>query len=302
VVSLALKLLQNSVEVVSSSALEQQPGADKQQRDDRPEADAELQRLAYCSLASSVMQACLHDKQLGAWFASEVMDLAVVLGNTMIDEFRAARSSSSSNNNNNNNGHDTNPTTTSTISSSENSNHAQGAHGDGRQSQWGFVASLSAAVTAGAYTVHLNTCAEQDTPPDAGCSHAPGCSTCPPDCGWCCCATQLYVTQAALERGLGHVLKQGPELEAALAKAAKSRGLTKQQLLQRELLGQAWRHPVPHVCGNPLCQQLWGRSAVAAVKGPGAILCDGCKAAWYCSQGCQRAAQAAHKGLCGASS
>jgi hypothetical protein len=161
-----------------------------------------------------------------------------------------------------------------------------------------LMASLTAAVAAGAYAVHLNTCAEQNASHPPGSSHEAGCSTCPADCGWCCRAFWLFGVLEGLQQGVGDVAERTPAWVAAFVEAAKREGLTQQQYLQQQLLAVAWRRPVPYVCGNVLCERLEGPSAVGAVRGPKGTLCGGCKAAWYCCEGCQRAAWDAHRAVC----
>jgi hypothetical protein len=66
----------------------------------------------------------------------------------------------------------------------------------------------------------------------------------------------------------------------------------------QQLSALAWRHPVPGVCGNVLCKQQPGPGKVGVVWGPRRTLCGGCRAAWYCCEGCQRAAWEAHREVC----
>jgi hypothetical protein len=114
----------------------------------------------------------------------------------------------------------------------------------------------------------------------------------------CTSATQLLITLRCLERGVVLAAPPGHAACASVAEAACRRSTTLQQYLRQQLLALAWRHPLPHVCGNVLCGRLEAPSAVGAVRGPGGTLCGGCRAAWYCCEGCQRAAWEGHRQGC----
>jgi hypothetical protein len=124
---------------------------------------------------------------------------------------------------------------------------------------------------------------------------------CPEGCTMCRAASVVLFWMRCMEGGL--VLASTPPhplMLAAHAEAAQRRGTTLQQHLQQQLLALAWRHPVPGVCGNVLCGQLQGPSAVGGVRNRMGTLCGGCRAAWYCCEECQRAAWEAHREMCGA--
>jgi hypothetical protein len=304
-VTLAVQLLRGSVALVKAPGQQQQQ--QQQQRDVRSNPDGdmgsstELQRLAYCSLASSVVQACLRDKQLGEGYAGEVLGLASTLLQAAADDSAAAK----------------------------NSRMKSGA--DSAVRGWGLAARLAAATAAGAYAAHMESAGQQAASgggvapkpgnsssqglagttasttttssstsaagPAAGCRvHGSPCLT---DCSMCCSATHLLTTLLCLERGrVPPSPAPGPAVFAALAEAAQQRSTTLQELLQQLLLALAWRNPVPGVCGNVLCERLEGAAAVCGVGSCVGTLCGGCRAAWYCCKECQRAAWEAHRKVC----
>jgi hypothetical protein len=190
---------------------------------------------------------------------------------------------------------------------------------------WGLVASLAAAAAAGAYTAHLSPAygmppgwdGRLETPESDAASSSSGggggntagtagdtvggTATARPfieDCTVCSDATTVWVTLCCLERGVALASQPGSAARAVLAEAARQQDTTLQQYLRQQLLELAWRHPVPGVCGNVLCARLVGPSAVGAVQGLVGSWCGRCRAAWYCCEGCQRAARGAHKVVC----
>jgi hypothetical protein len=280
----------------ASAAVDKQAGA------------AELQRLAYCSLASSVVQACVHNQQLGPECAEGMLALAAELVEALNQEAVGGCSSSS--------------------------HHAE----------WGLAASLAAAAAAGAYTAHLGAAALTSMPASRaqalaqvqrwhsraagatmpclrcreGTSSTGGAAgaaagwgardgRCPADCSVCHSAINLYVVLWCLEQGAALSAVKDPAgmaqlFGAAFVEAAQQRGTTLQQHVQQRLLALAWRHPVQGVCGNVLCGRLEGSAAADVVRAPRGTLCGGCRAAWYCCDGCQRSAWAAHREVCKTSS
>jgi hypothetical protein len=127
---------------------------------------------------------------------------------------------------------------------------------------------------------------------------AEGCP-CPADCSKCGSATRLLITLLCLEHG---VVPPSSAVDGAkmgvFEEAAQQRGTTLQQHLKQQLLVLARCRPVPGVCGNVLCDRLEGQSAVGDVWGLVGTLCGGCRAAWYCCEGCRRAARATHREVC----
>jgi hypothetical protein len=174
-----------------------------------------------------------------------------------------------------------------------------------------LAARLAAAMAAGAYTAHLHPAAvaegganpetggsmSQDAADGAGCGlSACGASatcSCTGGSSMCCLSSQLLIGLRCWEPGDAMQLPSGAAACAALQEAARQRGITLQQYLKQQLLALAWRHPLPYVCGNVLCGRLEGVSAVGAVRvpeTPRGTLCGRCRAAWYCCEGCQKAA------------
>jgi hypothetical protein len=126
-----------------------------------------------------------------------------------------------------------------------------------------------------------------------------GATACPGGCSTCVSATQLFFALRCLEHGTMPIVDFRPEMAAGvLLKAAQQQGLSPQQHLQQQLQALAWRHPVPCVCGNVLCGRLKKRAAVGAVQARVDTLCGGCRAAWYCCEGCQKAAWPGHWVVC----
>jgi hypothetical protein len=199
---------------------------------------------------------------------------------------------------------------------------------------WSLAASLAAATAAGAYRAHLRAAepaaaegGDLERQPEGSGSEAAtaGPSTtsssnsssagaagdvspaeelvegglCPADCSVCSSATQLLITLLCLERGVAPPSTTLNSVRVGmLATSAQQRGTTLQQHLRQQLLAMAWRHPVPGVCGNVLCERLDGPAAVGVVMNRVGTLCGGCRAAWYCCKACQRAARAGHWQAC----
>jgi hypothetical protein len=306
--TLAVQLLQGSVAVIKAPEQQQLGGQSAQ---GRANGRSKLQRLAYCSLASSVVQACLHHEQPQSGWAVLLLGLASELLQAAGQE--AAGSS-----------------TTSSTSSG------------GPQGQWGLAACIAASAAAGAYKLHLgaagveaplspggwedvdNSSREAETvcgfsaptattttisssssrgaggtEPDTPASQEGGSSPCPNNCSVWCSAIKLYAAFCCREHGIAFATPSDAAGVAALERAAQQRGNSPQQYLQQKLLALAWRHPVPGVCGNVLCGRLEGPSAVGQVRGPKGTLCGGCRAAWYCCKECQLVAWEAHRLVCG---
>jgi hypothetical protein len=250
-------------------------------------------------------------------------------------------------------------TTSSGSSGCGGGSSSSGGGSDGR-TRWGLPASLAAAVTAGAYTIHHKQLHGADAahqgqqlhgrggeardssapPPAAGfklawsgggsvtttsSSNSSGNSSkttavsaggdaaprgtsdaatgCPEGCSTCRTAARLYFTFRCLERGTVSTVGQDTAAAEAvqleqLESAAQQQGITIQEHLQQRLLLLAWRHPVPYVCGNALCEGTPWTRAVWAVRGGVGTLCGGCGRAWYCCEGCQRQAWPGHWVVC----
>jgi hypothetical protein len=122
---------------------------------------------------------------------------------------------------------------------------------------------------------------------------------CPEGCAVCGCASKVVVALWCLDQGRSVPVLSTPACMAAVLQAAQQRGTTLHKHLQQQLQALAWRHPVPGVCGSVLCGRLEGPAAVGPLRGCQGVKCGGCGAAWYCSEGCQRAAWAAHRQVCG---
>jgi hypothetical protein len=366
---LALQVLQGSVHLVLTAPKQQLPQPQQRQQQQRQrstlgsrrEGAAELQRLAYCSLASSVVQVTMSDEELGGKYACQLLALAGALVRAA-EEKGAAQSRSR----------------TATTASSSSSG------GGGALS---LVLPLAAAAAAGGFFAHVcaashnvsasgadaaaaadtgtdadtlsdvdsvgevaGACMDTDTLSDvdsfgavAGTDTdtlsdvdsvgavevtrasgepdpAPTSSTTPSSTTGAPAADAGSGAAAAVEASAGHldceVCLQAMWLLAALfsteagngtpaelwaevlAEAPQLNNISLQDLLHEQLLALAWRHPVPHVCGNVLCGRLEGAAAVGAVRGRVGSLCGGCRAAWYCCEGCQRVAWAAHRAVC----
>jgi hypothetical protein len=249
----------------------------------RHEDMAELQRLAYSSLAKSVVQIILEDDNLGAEYHEILLQLAGELVVAAENDAAPHPSSSSSS-----------------------------------RAKWSLAASLAAAAAAGAYRNHVYPPCKDSSSSSSGSgssstSYAPagdadygpasptavvGQGTCegPLACKVCLHASGLFAALCSLERGAAL-----PALSwaAALAVGAQRRGMLLQHWLEHQLMAVAWRHPVPYVCGNVLCGRLKGASAVGAVRGPAGTLCGGCREVWYCCEGCQQEASGNHEKVCG---
>jgi hypothetical protein len=289
-VCLAVQLLRGSMALVAAA---RRPQQQQEAADHWQAGEPELQRLAYCSLASSVVAAILRHQLLGAECEGEVLELARELTQAAAKEATAVQGSS----------------TTSTGSGGGSSSTNTGG-------RWSLAASLAAAVAAGGYTAHLggvasinannnvnttttttsSSSSSKDMVPEAGCSTAA--SPCPSRCALCHCASQMGVVLGSLERGPASTALECVAAAAALMEAVQQQDTS---LTQQQLLTLAWRHPVPYVCGNVLCVQLEGPSAVGVVRNRLGTLCGGCRAAWYCCEECQRAAWEAHREVCGVS-
>jgi hypothetical protein len=309
---LALQLLQGCVSLVTAEEQPQQQLLGKEQGGDRGEpgpeqpgnaaADdnqagcAELARLAYCSLATSVVQTVVHNKQLGAGYAGQLLPVAAALAQAAGAKPAALGSSSNGGSNG----------TRSGAGVSFN-----------RGGIWGLAASLAAATAAGAYAAHMDAASAAEVVASDGCSDnisstestdaggdSPAGSNvdsgpCPAACSMCASATHVFTALRCLEHGATVVSPPTPAMAAKLAQLAQQRGTTLQQHLKQLLLALAWRHPVPYVCGNVLCGRLEGSAAMGLVRNRAGTLCGGSRAAWYCCEGCQQAACAAHRAVCG---
>jgi hypothetical protein len=121
---------------------------------------------------------------------------------------------------------------------------------------------------------------------------------CPEGCKACWDAAGLFIALVRLEGGAAVPTGSAVATEVAALDAARQRSAALQRQLSRELLALTWRHPVPGVCGNVLCEQLTGEAAVGVVRSRVRTLCGGCGAAWYCCEECQSAAWAAHRHSC----
>jgi hypothetical protein len=293
---LALKLLERGLVPELPAAEDQVQGqpADPQHSSGKAEGGRQLQQLAYCSLASSLVQAVVHDQQLANDSAAQLWALVGESVQAAAKEVAAQDSSSS---------------------------------------RWSYPASLAAGVAAAAYTAHLGaagvTSACPTTPaPQAsssssisssGCAYAAAASSSthsssggacaagaagccagnfPSDCGVCCCAIQALCDLRCVEVGVALREWTNSGGAAAFVGAAQRHSVTLHQHLQQQLLALAWRHPVPGVCGNVLCGRLEGSSAVCGVRGPKGTLCGRCKVARYCCEECQRPAWEAHREVC----
>jgi hypothetical protein len=173
--SLAVKLLRGSVAVLSPAAghhhcqqQQQQQQADQQQADGSPPNPAaaaaagstELARLAYCSLAASVVQvAAGSQEELGSGCVGELLTLAAELAQAAAIEASSSNCGGGGGKDSGSRGissschsHSTGADTalrSSTSSSSGSSSSAPGC------AKWGVAASLAAAVAANAYCAHL---------------------------------------------------------------------------------------------------------------------------------------------------
>jgi hypothetical protein len=276
------------------------------QQEQRQVAAAELQALAYCSLARSVVQACVAKPRLAAGFAAQLMALAAELAQPAVWRVPAIASSSSGN----------------------------------AGMECGLATGLAASMAARAYTAHVESDAagsgvavggasQQPTTSSMHSSHVAACGpvasssratshttggslavggcTYPggANCSVCASAAWLFITLCGLQCGIvggGPPLSEDAGVSTEMLRvAAQGAGTSLQQYLQQNLQVLAWRNPVPYVCSNVLCGQLEGPSAVGEVRGPRGTLCGGCRAAWYCCEGCQRAAWEAHMEVCRAS-
>jgi hypothetical protein len=316
-VLLAVKMLEGCVsEVTAGRALppEQQGGPSQPQQESGAEVDAqqaasaELHRLAFVSLCSSVAQAMVcHCSSWQDESCQQVMELAV---NLMGAACKEAASSSSWN--------------SSCGGDSSSILQEAGKRSVSKSVCWTLAASLAAVAAVGGYTAHLGpvaagacTAAEVGPHADASSTQAASGSTsggsaegasrqgpaegslatahsCPEGCVACGTATVLFRGLRYLECGV--VPSEG--LAAAGVAAAQHRGTSWRQHLRQQMLELAWRHPVPGVCGNVLCERLEGTAAVGVVRGRVGTLCGRCRAASYCCVECQHAAWEAHRAVC----
>jgi hypothetical protein len=303
---------------------------------DKEAGSVELAVLAYCSLATSVVQVVgAKPGKLGEGCVGQLLALASDLAKA------ANRSSSSSSGGKTPSGSSSTCSTSGAISNSSSGG------------RWGMAASLAAAVAAGAYNAHHqqlqaavaalqaqeadneseepaaggsmssnnqsgNTASgsgssaaaatsSKSTAAPTGCDATLSCrpegaSACPVGCSTCSSAAQLYMALCFLERGMVPPPSRQDFAKAGgvalLLEAAQQQGITFQQHLQQLLLALASRHPVPGVCRNVLCGRLEGPTAVGAVRGRVHTLCGGCRAAWYCCEACQSAAWPVHSKTC----
>jgi hypothetical protein len=287
--ALALQLLHGSVGALCAAEQEHQQQQSQDNHVDRPETDHALQRLSFCSLVSSVVQALMREPPLG------VISGGVVWG--MVGELVSAACAYSAG-----------LLLTSSGSSSG---------GNGGRGKWGLAASLMAAVSAVAYATHLHhvgvsmpTCAgatgagsrssSRGTSAGGASNSSPvadsvtdrsagrtGGERCSADCTICAGAAVLWSGMACLERSASWQTVSATAALTLLEQRAQQRGTTLQQHLQQRLLALAWRHPVPCVCGNVLCRGREGSSAVGMVFNRVGTLCGGCRAVWYCCEECQ---------------
>jgi hypothetical protein len=299
-VTVATHVLQGSVEVLEPAVQQQQQQQQQQSSTMHTQARqagaAELQRLAYSSLASSVVQTVLYN----AWIlqrsnqgvcAQQVLQLAAQLVQAAVKE-------------------------AATLSSSGSNNSVRGVGRGRRRKLWGLAASLAAATAASAYVSHLDcSSAAQGVAPhkNSSCSSNSAAGgdvrervafmlgTCSVGCGVCASAAQVFLSLRCLEEGwVGPPCTPAAAAAAASAhaEAARRYGLTTQQHLAQQLMDLAGRHPVPGVCGNLMCGSKDAAAAVGLVRGPVRTLCGGCRAVWYCCEECQQVAWAAHRVVC----
>lgn len=280
-----------------------------------PAAVTEAQQLAYTSLVSSLVAAVVHTPDLRPAGVEVLLGLAAELARAAGKQIGTLSSSSVSDH-----------SSSTVLCSGSSCRRLPHAAGDGRARPWGLAASLAAAAAAGAYSAHLGVApgaagnrSDSEASPCTGgatsstgsrstadasgcCAPGGGCTqaanACPASCSVCCSAAQVYTELRCLEQGIVPTRGLGSKCAAVLAKAAQQRGDSMQQLLQQLLLAVAWQHPAPCVCGNVLCGHKKGVAAAQVVRNQFGTMCGGCRAAWYCSEGCQRAAWAAHSVAC----
>jgi hypothetical protein len=287
-------------------------GGDHQQRWEQPSSSSELtgrqraacqlQAVACCSLATSLVQAVVHNRQLASDAGAQLWQL---------------------------------------VSESVQAAAAEVAAQDRGSSRWSYAASLAAAVAAGAYTAHLGDAgvtsdistgsapqATSSSSSSNGCAYAASAAAAssgsqgssgvanaagaaggsagslaqggqfPADCSVCRSAIQTLCDLRCLEVGVAFRNWASSGGAVAFVEAAQRHSITQHQHLQHQLLALAWRYPLPGVCGNVLCGRLEGPSAVDVVWNRVGTLCGRCRAAWYCCEGCQRAAWEAHIKVC----
>jgi hypothetical protein len=250
-----------------------------------------LQCTAYCSLAGSLVQACLRHPQLGRGLAVHMLTIASQLAEVCYAwaaDFHEGSSSSSGSSN-------------VTCAS------------------WVLVFELAGVVAAGSYTVHMmeDTCSDpgpieaalhaniSSTSSSASASGsapatsgAAGSPTCPVDCAECLIASGVLGALQSVESHCVLPRASIAAMQALYARAAHAYGTSLQEYLRECLLTLSWRHPMLFTCGNALCGRLEGPSAVAAVMNWVGTLCGGCMAARYCCKECQRVAWQRHDAVC----
>jgi hypothetical protein len=183
--ALAIKLLRGSMAVLAPVAdhpsqgqqgEEQEPEQQQEQQSaassavrDRQAGSAEVTRLAYCSLATSVVQAVVkHHATLGEACGGELLALAAELVQNATAQITSSSAGAGSGNDITTSTSDKNHSScvdgasgsTSTSSTSTTSS-SSGHHGS-----WSLAASLAAALAAGAYTAHLKLQAASAPTPD----------------------------------------------------------------------------------------------------------------------------------------
>jgi hypothetical protein len=300
----------------------------------REEALAELQRLAHCSLASSVVSTAMCGQpEAGEQWAPDLLLLASELA-SVAEQVAAALAGSSSSGGG---GSDSGDASSSGSGSSNNGNYSSSssinssAHGGG----WSLVASLAAAAAAGGYAAHvkgLEMCGASDGGPQAPAASSssssrqadmsdtkPGITThssgrATAECAGStsaaagltgCQAGTCSVCLAALDMlAVLRRLEDGAVLPAeawagGIAASAQQPGNFLQVQLGKAFTALALRRPVPGVCGNIQCSRVRVAAAVGEVRGIKGTLCGGCRAAWYCCEECQRCARRAHNQGCG---
>jgi hypothetical protein len=334
-VNLAVKLLAGCLDLLTAAGGHQPQcgsgtpqGVSASAAADKQAATAEVYQLACSSLAKGVVQSILHNKQLGASCAEDVMRLSVWSLPLLMEE-RAAGGT-----------------------------QVHSASSRGSSQPLNLAASLAAAMAAGAYTAHLDAAgllehsAGQGGLPADSCSRRTSSSTScrqdtirvvtcvtssstscrqgssqrgagsisrgsagasapsppggaladgnlhPEGCWSCWAAATLLVQLRCLERCTVVSIEMATAYAAVYRHEAERRGVNLHQHLQQQLVALAGRHPVPHVCGNVLCARVEGTAAVDAVRSRVGTLCGGCRAAWYCCKECQRAAWEAHREVC----
>jgi hypothetical protein len=265
---------------------------------------AELQRVSYCSLASSLVQVVANNEQVGACCAELLLSMAADLAQAACKESSAVASAG---NGSGAAGSSSGVANNSSSSAARNSSSSSSS----RHGRWSLAASLAAAAAVGGYTAHKKRCEQQvgaelegddsnrraitsGTHTANTCSIADaaghgdghtGGTPCLKECSMCCSASQLLITLRSLEQGAAVPTLLEHAGVAALVGVAQQRSANPQQYLQQQLLALALRHSAPGVCGNVVCERLEGPAAVCGVRGERRSLCGGCGAAWYTNTG-----------------